>query len=209
MAPEPGLPIGSVLFEIPQDVGGDLTEGARAMRDLSQILGTGKNTADCFSAVEAHGKQQIRWVLAHKRLHRAAAYQLLSTFPEQHRQDYRSVLPQSVAAIGRETACGDPIFLSTKPPYPVFTAMHGQGSWDPSVIAPSLEQFWRCLGVYRAFAAPVGGSINYEANTGNRAEVDAYIQQISSICDGDEEAVFSWALWGGINLLDENPAAQP
>ena len=29
--------------------------------------------------------------------------------------------------IGFETACGDPLFLSAKPPHPVFMAMHGQG----------------------------------------------------------------------------------
>src|SRR5215467_366979 len=39
-------------------------------------------------------------------------------------------------AIGRDTLCGDPIILNTaRPELPVMTAIHGEGSWDPSPIA--------------------------------------------------------------------------
>jgi hypothetical protein len=43
--------------------------------------------------------------------------------------------------IGHEDACGDPIFMSVVPPYPVFTAIHGEGSWDEKQVAPSLDKF--------------------------------------------------------------------
>ena len=54
--------------------------------------------------------------------------------------------------IAYETACGDPIFLSTEPPYPVFTAMHGEGRWDAKLVAPTLDTFWKCLDLFRNLA---------------------------------------------------------
>src|SRR5690242_21907650 len=54
--------------------------------------------------------------------------------------------------VGHDTACGDPIFLSTKSPHPMFTAMHGQGEWLPEIIAPTVDSFWACLLVFKRFA---------------------------------------------------------
>ena len=46
--------------------------------------------------------------------------------------------------IGYDTALGDPIILDTSTPQlRVMTAMHGEGSWDPKVIADSLPRFGR------------------------------------------------------------------
>lgn len=114
--------------------------------------------------------------------------------------------------IGHETTCGDPIILLTDSPYPVFTAIHGQGTWDLSAVAPSLEQFWRCLHVYRLFAAPLGGFIDEGENARSPEEIDEYISQISSICEGDSDALFTWALWANIDLTavsDERGDSQP
>jgi len=45
-------------------------------------------------------------------------------------------------AIGCDTALGDPILVDTSGPgSPVMTAMHGEGSWDPHIIALSLKDF--------------------------------------------------------------------
>jgi hypothetical protein len=42
-------------------------------------------------------------------------------------------------AIGMEGECGDPLFIDTAAPgYPVYTAWHGEGRWDPKPIAVSL-----------------------------------------------------------------------
>lgn len=111
--------------------------------------------------------------------------------------------------IGHETGCGDPVILSTDPPYPVFTAMHGQGAWEVDLVAPSLEQFWQCLHVYRLFAAPLGGFIGAEEHARSTEEINDYISQISGICEGDSEALVSWAVWANIDLLDESSSIQP
>jgi hypothetical protein len=110
--------------------------------------------------------------------------------------------------IGHETACGDPIFVSKDHPYPVFTAIHGQGEWDPTLVAPSVEQFWRCLHVYRDFTAPYGGFIDAETNARDPKDEEAFIREISTICEEDIEAVFSWAVWANIDLTEPTDADQ-
>lgn len=44
--------------------------------------------------------------------------------------------------IGEEVMCGDPVFVDTeKPGFPVYTAMHGEGSWDPTLISETYLGF--------------------------------------------------------------------
>jgi hypothetical protein len=44
--------------------------------------------------------------------------------------------------IGHDTMCGDPVFVDlAQPAWPVYTAMHGRGAWDPTPIATSFEGF--------------------------------------------------------------------
>ena len=44
--------------------------------------------------------------------------------------------------IGRETSCGDPIFVDLNDPdIPVYTAAHGMGFWEEVCIADSYENF--------------------------------------------------------------------
>jgi len=48
--------------------------------------------------------------------------------------------------IGYETACGDPLFTDIDAAaLPVFTAIHGQGAWEPVQIAASIEAFAKCI----------------------------------------------------------------
>ena len=48
--------------------------------------------------------------------------------------------------IGYEDLCGDPVFIDEATEgYPVYTAMHGIGSWNPKLIADSLEGFASAL----------------------------------------------------------------
>jgi hypothetical protein len=50
--------------------------------------------------------------------------------------------------IGYEDLCGDPIFIDTKAAgFPVYTAIHGEGSWKPNSIADSLAGFESALAV--------------------------------------------------------------
>jgi hypothetical protein len=49
-------------------------------------------------------------------------------------------------AIGQDTLLGDPIILDTSiRELPVMTAIHGEGSWDPKVIAETLRGFGEAL----------------------------------------------------------------
>ncbi|MBV8209242.1 MAG: hypothetical protein JO133_04170 [Burkholderiaceae bacterium] len=48
--------------------------------------------------------------------------------------------------VARETLCGDPIFVDRAvAALPVFTAMHGTGDWDTTIVAPSWPEFWKGL----------------------------------------------------------------
>jgi hypothetical protein len=50
--------------------------------------------------------------------------------------------------IGCEELCGDPIFIDTSVKgFPVYTAAHGEGRWDPTPVAVSLEGFGKALAV--------------------------------------------------------------
>jgi hypothetical protein len=104
---------------------------------------------------------------------------------------------------GFETACGDPIFLSSGQPHSVFTAMHGEGDWSPDVVAPSIEKFWDCLEIFRGFAAGRGSPGELEANPPNDTEIEAYLQALLRCCDGDPAAVAFWAAQAEIGMDDE------
>ena len=48
--------------------------------------------------------------------------------------------------IGYEDCCGDPIFIDTAHQgFPVYSAMHGEGSWEAIRIADSLEGLGHAL----------------------------------------------------------------
>jgi hypothetical protein len=48
--------------------------------------------------------------------------------------------------IGDEDVCGDPIFVDlSETDFSVFTAAHGQGRWDPELLASSLTGFIKAL----------------------------------------------------------------
>ena len=56
--------------------------------------------------------------------------------------------------IGYEECCGDPIFIdSLAKGFPVYTAIHGEGSWEAKQIAVSLEAFGRALLAIAAIAS--------------------------------------------------------
>jgi len=52
--------------------------------------------------------------------------------------------------IGYAECCGDPIFIdSLAEGFPVYTAIHGEGSWEAKQIAVSLEAFGRALSLWQ------------------------------------------------------------
>jgi hypothetical protein len=96
--------------------------------------------------------------------------------------------------IGHDTACGDPVFASDEIPYPVFTAMHGEGSWDPKLVAPSLEAFTQCLMAFQRFAAGRSNPVRVDANPPTSAQQAQFLTIIRNLTDGDEDALGFWAV---------------
>jgi len=68
-------------------------------------------------------------------------------------------------AIGYETALGDPLFLdSGQSSLPVYTAMHGEGAWNPEQISISFEAFLRALAEFSRLSVGRTGPGYLEAN---------------------------------------------
>lgn len=105
--------------------------------------------------------------------------------------------------IGNEIACGDPVFVSIKPPHPVFTAVHGQGEWTPELIAPSIERFWECLEAFRRFAIHRGSPVEAEANPPGGQEIEGYLEEILRLCDANPDTVVFWAVQAEIGMNAE------
>lgn len=83
--------------------------------------------------------------------------------------------------IGYEECCGDPIFIdSSKKDYPVYTAMHGEGPWDPTQIAVSLEAFGRALSVLAKTAKGRESPVALEANPLSQSEKEATLATFQS-----------------------------
>jgi len=103
--------------------------------------------------------------------------------------------------IGNETTCGDPIFLRTASPYPVFTAMHGEGDWNPEPVAPSLEAFRECLRLFNAFAQGRTCPVDLDANKPSEEEQNLFLERIKAINVGDADTSAFWRL--AISLDEE------
>ncbi|MDR2012676.1 MAG: SMI1/KNR4 family protein [Rhodanobacter sp.] len=59
---------------------------------------------------------------------------------------------KSWLVLARETACGDPIFIDqSQTQLPVYTAMHGEGSWELTPVASSWSQFLAALEFIRPY----------------------------------------------------------
>src|SRR5215831_739456 len=93
---------------------------------------------------------------------------LVGTGPGDWRSDW--------IVIGRETTCGDPIFVSQTKPHQVFTAMQGEGSWEPRVVAPDLEMFRDCLEIFRRFAHARGSPVELERNPPSEQEQTQFVK---------------------------------
>jgi hypothetical protein len=126
---------------------------------------------------------------------------LVGSSPGEWQQDW--------IVIGHETACGDPIFLSTKPPHPVFTAMHGQGKWEPKMISPTMESFWECLQAFKQFAIGRGNPVDLQRNPPDEAETEAYLKEVFRFCDDDANAVVFWYVQAEIGMNDNNHSSGP
>ena len=67
--------------------------------------------------------------------------------------------------IGYEESCGDPIFVdSAAVGVPVFTAIHGIGEWNPTLIGDLLASFKECLNILANLAVGRENPIKLAAN---------------------------------------------
>jgi hypothetical protein len=82
--------------------------------------------------------------------------------------------------IGHDMGLGDPIFINTSAPgLPVLTAMHGEGSWEPRMIARSLEDFAVALGAFHEISVGRENPVALEQNPLSPEERDRALQRIA------------------------------
>lgn len=102
--------------------------------------------------------------------------------------------------IGTETACGDPIFMSTNPPYPVFTSIAGESAWQAKLVAPSLDSFWKCVDTFRQIASGRANPTQLEANPLSDEQIDGYQRNVAGLCGGNEDAIDFWNVQAEIGM---------
>jgi len=89
---------------------------------------------------------------------------------------------------------GDPYFLdvSKQTPegdYPVWTAMHGTGTWEPSLAASSLTQFVRILRVWVHYVVP-----HYDPQNPDEPLDDAHLRRMASELNQIDTTTDHWLL---------------
>jgi hypothetical protein len=93
--------------------------------------------------------------------------------------------------IGYDTGLGDPIFIDSETSeLPVFTAMEGEGSWDPKPAAFSLDAFTQCWSEFARIAKGRSNPIEEEANPLSEAERNSYLARIREITGSPVQAEF-------------------
>lgn len=81
--------------------------------------------------------------------------------------------------IGYEDSCGDPIFIDTETEdFPVYTAMHGTGKWEPHLIATSLRNFAAAMSEVREVAKERETPVQLDASPISSAERNSVLDSI-------------------------------
>jgi hypothetical protein len=99
--------------------------------------------------------------------------------------------------IGHETALGDPIFIDTSASgLPVLTAMHGEGAWEPRMIALSLEDFAVALSAFQKISVGRENPVALEQNPLSPQERDRALRQIAGTKQDEIDMDFWEAMLG-------------
>jgi len=89
--------------------------------------------------------------------------------------------------IGQDDTCGDPLFIdAAQDGFPVYTAMHGQGSWKPTRIASTIQGLGYALKALSEAARGREDPLALESNplrNGERMAVLAQIRQYNPDVD--------------------------
>jgi len=93
--------------------------------------------------------------------------------------------------IGYETACGDPLFIDTSDPaLPVFTAVHGEGMWNPVKIAVSAETFLESMKEFARIAVGRSNPVEQDQNPLSDDERNEFLARVTALNEGQIEAEF-------------------
>ena len=81
--------------------------------------------------------------------------------------------------VGYEGMSGDPIFIDTDDDdYPVYTAAHGMGSWNPKLIAFTFLDFVQILGQLQVLARGRANPVELKRRPVSADESDGFIEFI-------------------------------
>ena len=81
--------------------------------------------------------------------------------------------------IGEEDLCGDPIFIDVESDdFAVFTAMHGEGNWNPEKIAETFNGFIKLLELLSKVSKDRNTPILLENNPFSSKEREAILVEI-------------------------------
>ena len=95
--------------------------------------------------------------------------------------------------IGYETLTGDPIFVDlSNPDFPVYTAMHGQGSWEPDLVSSTYSGFIQILRKLELLAVGREDPVKMEENPISQEEYNGFIAFASNVAELKD--TFFWAL---------------
>ncbi len=82
--------------------------------------------------------------------------------------------------IGYEIGCGDPLFIDTgDSALPVFTATHGEGAWEPVMVANSVETFARCVQEFSFISAGRGNPVECDNNPLSDEDRRSFLDRIA------------------------------
>jgi hypothetical protein len=98
--------------------------------------------------------------------------------------------------IGYEDSSGDPIFIDTETQdFPVYTAMHGTGNWEPSLIATGLRNFAAAMREAATVSKGRENPVQLEANPITLAERASVLERIQQHNPGIDPTF--WEIWLG------------
>jgi hypothetical protein len=96
--------------------------------------------------------------------------------------------------IGREDMCGDPIFTDVSDSdLPVFTAVHGGGSWEPTLLATSFAGFIAGLRLVSEIGAGRSNPVQLEEHPLTDLEKTNLLEGLC--CLGEGADVDFWTNW--------------
>lgn len=79
--------------------------------------------------------------------------------------------------VGRDSLQGDPVFIDTSDScYPVYTAAHGEGDWDPVLLSSSYTGFLKILEELKKLASARQHPMALERNPMTQKEYDDFIK---------------------------------